>query len=179
MGSVLIARSRFFMNNGIEIRCYDYVNHSYVRVRETLRTDALDVFRAATKAAASRAQRVAAELHVDLGGIGVKADIEISVKGIEEKMGDATSGPATKLVLEWEAVTAPALFPFMTAELSVYPLTNTETQLDFGGFYKPPLGPLGRAINAVAGHRIAEASVHRFIGEVAEYLRKTLGATRP
>jgi hypothetical protein len=167
------------MSNGIEIRCYDYVNHSYATVRDTLTRDALDVFRAATKAAASRAQTVAAELHVDLGGFGVKADIKISVKGIEEKIGDDTSGPATRLLLEWEAVTAPALFPFMKAELSVYPLTSTETQLDFGGLYEPPFGPLGRAINAVAGHRIAEASVHRFIDEVAEYLRKTLAATRP
>ena len=66
----------------------------------------------------------------------------------------------------------------MKAELSIYPMTSTETQLDFLGHYEPPLGPLGRAINAVAGHRIAEVSVHRFIDEVAEYLRKTLGATR-
>jgi len=165
------------MNKGIEIRCYDYVNHSYAMVRDTLRRDALDVFRAATKAAATRAETVAAELHVDLGGVGVKADIKISVKGIEEKIGDTTSGPATRLQLEWEAATAPGLFPFMKAELSIYPLTSTETQLDFEGLYEPPFGPLGRAINAVAGHRIAEATVHRFIDEVADHLRKTLATT--
>lgn len=166
------------MSKGIEIRCYDYVNHSYGTVRDTLKRDAVDVFGAATKAAASRAQTVAAELHVDLGGIGVKADIKISIKGMEEKLADATSGPVTLLLLEWEAVTAPALFPFMKAELAVYPLTSTETQLDFKGLYEPPFGALGRAINSVAGHRIAEASVHRFIDEVAEYLRKTITATR-
>jgi hypothetical protein len=32
-------------------------------------------------------------------------------------------------------------------------------------------------MNAVAEHRLAEASVHRFINEVPEYLRKPL-ATR-
>ncbi len=162
------------MNRGIEIRCYDYVNHPYKTVCDALRRDAPDVFRLATRAAASRAQSVAAELHVDLGGIGVKAEIRISVNSIEEKMADGMSGPATRLLLEWEAATAPGLFPFMKAELSIYPLTNTETQLDFLGRYEPPLGPLGRAMNVVAGHRIAEASVHRFIDEVAEYLRNTL-----
>lgn len=166
------------MSKGLEIRCYDYVNHPYERVRDALRQDAIKVFQAATKAAASRAQSVAAELRVDLGGIGVKADINISVKRIEEKVGDATSGPAIRLQLEWEAATAPGFFPFMKAELSVYPLTSTETQLDFCGLYEPPFGGLGRAMNAVAGHRIAEASVHRFINEVAEYLRKTLVTTR-
>lgn len=162
------------MSDALEIRCYDYVNHPYEKVRDALRHGALDVFQSATKAAASRAQSVAAELHMDLGGIGVKASIKISVKNIEEKVADAVSGPATRLQLEWEAATAPALFPFMKAELSVYPLTSTETQLDFLGLYEPPFGALGRAMNAVAGHRIAEASVHRFISEVAEYLRKTL-----
>jgi hypothetical protein len=166
------------MNRPIEIRCYDYVNHSYATVRDILKQDALDVFQKATIAAASRAQSVAAALHVDLGGVGVKADVKISVTGIEEKIADAMSGPATRLFLEWQAVTAPGLFPFMKAELSIYPLTSTETQLDFGGLYEPPFGPLGRAINAVAGHRIAEASVHRFIDEVADYLRKTLATTR-
>jgi hypothetical protein len=28
----------------------------------------------------------------------------------------------------------------MKAELSIYPLTSTETQLDLGGLYEPPLG---------------------------------------
>ena len=166
------------MSKGLEIRCYDYVNHPYEKVRDALRQDAIKVFQAATKAAASRAQSVAAELHVDLGGIGVRADINISVKRIEEKVGDATSGPAIRLQLEWEAATAPGFFPFMQADLSGYPLTSTETQLDFCGLYEPPFGGLGRAMNAVAGHRIAEASVHRFINEVAEYLRKKLVTTR-
>jgi len=166
------------MSKGLEIRCYDYVNHPYEKVRDVLKQEALEVFQSATKTAASRAQSVAAELHVDLGGIGVKADIRISVKDVEEKATDAMSGPATRLRLAWEAATAPGLFPLMKAELSVYPLTSTETQLDFLGFYEPPFSTLGRAMNAVAGHRIAEASVHRFINEVAEYLRQALAATR-
>lgn len=155
-----------------EIRSYDYVNHPYQRVRNALRQDALSVFQSATKAAASRAQSVAAELHVDVGGIGVKADVRISVKKIEERVVNAT--PSTRLLLEWEAVTVPRLFPFMKAELSIYPLTATETQLDFSGLYEPPLGVVGKAVNALVGYRIAEASVHRFVSDVAEYLRKTL-----
>jgi hypothetical protein len=76
--------------------------------------------------------------------------------------------------LEWEAVNKPHLFPFMQAELALYPLTATETQLDFSGAYRPPLGVLGSAIDALVGHRIAEGTVHRFVTDVAEYLRKSL-----
>ena len=162
------------MSKGREIRCYDYVNHPYEQVREALSRDALAVFQSATKAAASRAQSVASELRVDLGGIALEADIKISLKNIDEKGRDAMSGPVTRLQLEWEAARMPRLFPFMKADLAIYPLTSTETQLDFSGVYEPPLGPLGKAVNAIAGHRIAEVSVHRFINDVAGYLRRTL-----
>jgi hypothetical protein len=162
-------------DRGREIRCYDYVNQPYERVRDALKQDALTVFQSATKTAASRAQSVAAELHVDFGGIGVKTDIKIVVKSVAERVSDASSIPETTLRLEWEAATMPRFFPLMKGELSVYPLTSTETQLDFSGIYQPPFGTVGKTMNAIAGFRIAEVSVHRFVSDVAGYLRQTLG----
>jgi hypothetical protein len=58
-----------------ELRCYDYVNRPYERVRDELKQNALTVFQAATKATAARAQSIAAELHVDFRGIALKTDI--------------------------------------------------------------------------------------------------------
>lgn len=162
------------MSKGIEIRCYDYVNRPYHQVSDALRKDALSVFRTATKAAASRARSVAAELRLDLGGIEFGADIMISVKSIEEKFPEKGAPASTHLQLEWHAAKMAAVFPVMKADLSIYPLTSTETQLDFSGVYEPPLGAVGKAMNAIVGRRIAEASVYRFVNEVAEYLRNTL-----
>ena len=150
------------------------MNCPYERACDALRQNALTVFQSATKAAASRAQSIAAELHIDFGGVGVKTDINISVKNIEERIVDATSTPTMRLLLEWEAATMPGLFPLMKGELSVYPLTSTETQLDFSGVYEPPFGAVGKTVNAIVGHRIAEVSVHRFVGDVAGYLRQAL-----
>jgi hypothetical protein len=132
------------------------------------------VFQSATKAAASRARSVASELRVDIGGIGVEADIIISVKKIEEKGSDAMAGPVTRLQLEWQAAKMPSLFQLMKAELSIYSLTRTETQLDFSGLYEPPLGAVGKALNAIVGYRVAEVSVHHFVSDVAGYLRQAL-----
>jgi hypothetical protein len=162
------------LSKGFEIHCYDYVNHPYAEVRDALSKDPLTLFRSATKAAASRAQSLASELRVDVGGVGVEAEIAISVKSIEEKISDAMSTPATRMQLEWESATMPHLFPLMKAEISIYPLTATETQLDFLGVYEPPMGALGKAMNALVGHRIAEASVHRFVTDVAGYLRQAI-----
>jgi hypothetical protein len=161
------------MSKGREIRCYDYVNHSYERVRDALTQNAVTVFQSATNAAASRAQSIAPELHVDFGGIGVTTEIKIKVQSVEEKAA-GNSGPSTRLLLEWEAATMPRLFPLMKGELSIYPLTSTETQLDFSGVYEPPFGAVGKTMNAIVLHRIAEVSVHRFITDVAGYLRHAL-----
>jgi hypothetical protein len=162
------------MATGREIRSYDYVNHPYDRVRDALKQDAAAVFQSATKAAARRAESVAAELHVEVGGVGLKADIKIHVKDVQEKAADSHSPPSTKLLLEWEAANMPQLFPLMRGELSVYPLTTTETQLDFCGTYEPPFGAVGKTVNAIALHGIAEASVHRFVSDIAGHLRHSL-----
>jgi len=156
------------------INVYDYVNHPYQAVRDKLTADASEVFRNATKIAAMRAKTVASELHVNIAGIEIGTDIAISVKSVEEQPKQSISSPITRIQLEWEAAKMPGLFPFMKAELSVYPLTSTETQLYLSGNYEPPLGVLGSLVDAVVGHRIAEASVHQFITDVAVYLRKEL-----
>jgi hypothetical protein len=161
-------------DKGHKIRCYDYVNHPYERVCNALKQNALTVFQSATKTAATRAQSVAAELRVDFAGIGVKTDIKIVVKSVDERAGRSASTPTTRLTLEWEAAKMRRLFPLMKGELFVYPLTATETQLDFSGVYKPPFGSVGKTVNAIVGHRIAEASVHRFVSDVAGYLRQAI-----
>jgi len=156
-----------------EIRCYDYVNHPYLQVRDALSHDPVAIFQSATRAATSRAQSVASQLRVDVSGVSLEADILISVHKIEEQTPEM-GAPVTRLQLEWKAAKTPGLFPLMKAELAVYPLTANETQLDFSGVYEPPFGAVGKAMNALAGHRIAEVSVHRFVNDVAEYLRGVL-----
>lgn len=157
-----------------EIRSYDYVNHPYGRVREALVADAAGIFRAATRVAADRAQSVAAELRVTLAGVDVSTDIVCSIGKIEEAAGGPKGAPVTRIPISWEAARNPRFFPLMSSVLTIYPLTSTETQLDFLGHYDPPLGVVGEAMDAIVGHRIAEASVHRFITDVARYLREHL-----
>jgi hypothetical protein len=154
-----------------EIRSYDYVNRRYADVRDALAANPTAVFRAATRAAADRARSIAGELRVKLAGVDVAAEIVFTIGTAEEKAGGPTGGPVTRIPVSWEAATHPRWFPLMDGELSIYPLTKSETQLDFLGRYDPPFGVVGEAMDALVGHRIAEASVHRFIADVARYLR--------
>lgn len=156
------------------IRVYDYVNHPYADVCEKIISNGPSIFRDATKSAAGRAKSVASKLRVNIAGIEVGTEISISVNNITEHAESALSGPITQIDLEWEAAKMPRLFPFMKANLSIYALTATETQLDLLGNYEPPLGLVGSAMDAVIGHRVAEASVHQFVADLAAYLRSAL-----
>ena len=157
-----------------QIRVFDYVNQPYARVRDFLKKDPVAAFTRATKSAEERAENVAAQLEVALGAVRFATDIEIKILGIEETPASGRTGVMTHVRFEWAAAESPRLFPLMRAELAVYPLTGTETQLEFSGDYKPPLKLFGTVVDALVGHRIAEASVHRFVSEVNSYLRSAL-----
>ncbi|CAN5517736.1 hypothetical protein BH10ACI2_BH10ACI2_06800 [soil metagenome] len=159
------------MNERNQIRVYDYVNRPYETVRARLTSDTVGVIRNATKVAAQRANALGAELHVNIAGIEVGTDIAITVKSVESVEKSGNTPVSTRIELEWEAAKMPRLFPLMKAELVIYPLTPTETQLDLAGKYEPPLGIVGSALDAAVGHRIAEASVHQLISDIAAYLR--------
>jgi hypothetical protein len=116
-------------------------------------------------------------LHVRLAGVDIGKDVAIKITGV--KHDTAYARPATRILLEWQATNNPRIFPAMKATLVIFALSATETQLELRGSYEPPLGKFGEVLDAAAGHRLAEASVTRFIQEVAGWLREELMAPRP
>jgi hypothetical protein len=153
--------------------CYDYVNQPYPRVRDVILANPHHVFRHATAAAAAHG----AALHIRFGGVDIGKDVAISIAGIEHD--HAYDRPATKVLLEWHAENNARMFPVMKATLMIFALSATETQLELRGVYEPPMGRLGEVLDAIAGHRLAQASVSRFIQEVAGWLREDLAALPP
>jgi hypothetical protein len=101
------------VSKGNAIRVYDYVNHPYEAVREILAANAQEVFRNATKVAAVRAKSLASELRVNVGGIEIGTDINITVKSVDAQPKQAAAPPTTRIALEWEAAKMPGLFPFV------------------------------------------------------------------
>ena len=164
------------MSKGREIRAFDYVNQPYARVSETVQKDALAIFKRATKVAEDRSRNVVASLSVKLGGFEVSKDIRIELGEVEEEVQSEHSelARATRIPIEWRASDRPGLFPAMKGFIRIYPLTFTETQVELVGNYDPPMGLVGSAVDAVVGHRVAEASVHGFVRAVVEKLRHEL-----
>jgi len=156
-----------------ELRCYAYIERPYGEVRDVFAKDAGAFFQRATTAAVERAGRLGAKLKVTIVGHELDRDVVIDVTNVDttHKPPGADVTPAMCLSFRWQARTLASLFPSMRAELTVYPLSPDETELDLHGWYTPPGGALGSAIDALVGHRIARAAVLRFLEDVVERLK--------
>lgn len=159
------------MSDRHELRAYDYVVRPYATVVAVLRADPAGVLGRATKGAGHRAGDVAASLRASIGTLEVGTDVTIEVGAIEEApSGPHGRSPVLRIPLRWRAAHASALFPSMEAVLSAWAISKDETQLELRGVYRPPLGVLGDAVDAIALGRLADASVHRFVADVAGYI---------
>jgi|MudIll2142460700_1097286.scaffolds.fasta_scaffold03446_2 hypothetical protein len=156
-----------------QLRVYDYVNQPFARVAEALSRDTKGIIQRATTIASERAKDLGGKLHAHVGPIDVTAEISIELGPMDDT--PMPSGrEALRIPIAWHAIRSQKAFPAMQAEVTIYPLTSTETQLELAGTYEPPLGALGRAIDSALLHRIAEASVLQFVQEIARYLREDL-----
>jgi len=164
------------MSEAHAIHCYEYVNRPYEEVASALVHDAIGLFQRATTSAAGRAHALVSTLKVRVAGLDVGKDVVVRVTRVDRHAPAPghIAPEATELAIEWHAESAAALFPAMRATLSVYPLSPTETQLDLRGVYAPPGGVVGDVADRLLGHRIAEASVHTFLGALAQRVGEEL-----
>jgi hypothetical protein len=155
-----------------ELHVYEYVCRPFGEVRAALVDDAVRYFEPATEHAAERARNILNSLSVTVAGLEVGKRITIHVRSIQPRVEAPAhmADEALRIDLEWEAETRPGLFPSMNATLLVYALSPTETQLDLRGTYVPPGGALGAAADRAIGHRVAQASVHRFLETIVQRL---------
>jgi len=120
---------------------------------------------------AAYAQGTALQLRVGPGrpgGIPSKA-VSIYLERPQER-DDSVAIP-----MHWVASGGFGLFPSMAAELEVAPLGDSITQVTLSGTYDPPLGLVGRSLDALLLHRLAEATVRAFLGRVTAALATEIG----
>lgn len=148
---------------------YEYVDVPYDDVILLLAEDAAGVVQAATDSAVSHAEDVVGRLTVEVAGFEVGRDVTIEVGEFHP-----VALMQVEVPLRWKAQDSEALFPSMDATLAVrmMPLDIQRTQLVLDGSYQVPLGPVGAAIDDVAGHHVAEAAVHRFVRDIAKGLAR-------
>lgn len=112
-------------------------------------------------AAADVAYRQGEEIRARLGGGGLAKTVRLELGAPLDGEGQVT------VPLLWEATGTPGLFPKMEADLTLTAVGPERCHLAFRGSYRPPLGPVGRALDQGLLHRIAESSVKGFVDRLA------------
>lgn len=77
----------------------------------------------------------------------------------------------TMLPLSWKATGPERLFPSLDADLEIAVLGRSRTQLSISARYRPPLGVVGKALDRVLLHRVAEATIKDFMEQVGTGIR--------
>lgn len=156
-----------------ELHVYAYVEAPFDLCIRLLAENATRVLQQATDESAEQARVLSRPLEVEVGGLTVSHDVVIEIGEFEPRRISSSVVP-----LRWHAETGRLLFPTMEAELEVAALVFDPplTQVTLNGTYEPPLGALGAGADRMALGHLAEATVHRFVHEVADQLRRLVEA---
>lgn len=154
------------------IHVYTYAPVAFDDAIALLADDPRGLLREATAASEEHAETVVGHLHVDVGEFDVGRDVQIELGAF-----NPVEALRSVVPVRWRASHGHVWFPTMdaTLEISALSLHPPRVQVTLTGAYKPPLGPLGAVIDAVVAHRVAEATTHTFVNEVAERLQQLAG----
>jgi hypothetical protein len=101
---------------------------------------------------------------VGVGPLGPRLGRRVAIQ-----LGEPVRFPSmTSLPLTWEPVGLEGLLPRLDADLELGSLGDDRTQLAISARYRPPLGVLGRAVDRVLLHRVAEATVKDFLDRLGQ-----------
>ncbi|HZA82453.1 MAG TPA: hypothetical protein VFC13_13440 [Actinomycetes bacterium] len=104
---------------------------------------------------------------VGVGPLGARLRRQVRIR-----LGEPVHFPSmTSLPLTWEPVGLEGMLPRLDANLELGSLGEDRTQLAISARYRPPLGAVGRAVDRVLLHRVAEATVKDFLDRVGQAIK--------
>jgi hypothetical protein len=115
----------------------------------------------------------------DQRGDGLLAEVGVGPLGprlgrrVTVSVGEPLHYPAkTLLPFTWRPTSGNGLLPDLDGDIELGSLGPGRTQLALSARYRPPLGTLGRSVDRVLLHRVAEATVKDFLDRVADALTR-------
>jgi hypothetical protein len=163
-GAVTTAARR--MLNRMLIQDFVQIRARYASVRDGLLRPTPNWLIDGANAAYAEGERLCLTLSPtgNAPGIGKRVQVEL---GAGYPRGDGFVVP-----LSWWATGPQRLFPTLEADLEIMPLGPDQVMLTLMGRYEPPLGPLGRGLDRLVLHRVAEACVRSFLHRIAASLEE-------
>jgi hypothetical protein len=103
-----------------------------------------------------------------IAGLAIRKRVTVEA-GEPVQAGDWTGMPIT-----WKASFPERLFPVMEGKVELAPVNGLTTRLTVSGMYEAPLGRVGRQLDDVLMHRVAESTVKELAESIAERLEGSL-----
>ena len=152
------------MTNTMLLHDFIHVPVGAARVRDQLLADHGEWLSPLASAAAGEGERLRLR-------IGPSEALPMLAKTVAVSVGEPLErGEFTVVPITWHATGTPGLFPVLSADLEITALDADLTQVTLHGRYQPPLGALGRRLDRLLLHRVAELSVRSFLRQLAEAL---------
>ncbi|MHB1614606.1 MAG: hypothetical protein ACYCXA_07075 [Actinomycetes bacterium] len=105
-----------------------------------------------------------------VGPVGSRAGLS---KRVELRLGEPRHREDTVVVpMTWTTEDSSSLFPELDADLELAPFGPTRTELTLNGTYVPPMGLIGRRLDQLLLHRVAEATVRSLLRHLAVELEE-------
>ena len=123
-------------------------------------------------AAQQRGDELLAEVGVGVNGpLGARLGRRVAIE-----LGEPVRFPSmTSLALTWEPIGLEGMLPRLDADLELGSLGEDRTQLAISARYRPPLGVVGRAVDRVLLHRVAEATLKDFLDRLGQAILSQTG----
>jgi hypothetical protein len=121
--------------------------------------------------AQQRGDDLLTEVGVGVGPLGTRLGRRVAVQ-----LGEPVRFPSTtSLALTWEPIGLEGLLPRLDADIELGSLGEDRTQLAISARYRPPLGVVGRAVDRVLLHRVAEATLKDFLDRLGQAILSQTG----
>lgn len=155
------------------IRTYAYAKVAFDDAIALLAGDPERLLQDATEDADADADRVVGNLRTTIAGLDLERDVTVTLGEF-----DPVEVLRSTVPIRWQATRGHVWFPTMdaTLEITALSLHPPEVQVTLAGAYDPPLGSVGATIDALVAHRVAEATAHTFVNEVARRLEELVGS---
>lgn len=146
------------------VQDFQVVEAPFERVQAALRGDGESLLSGALDGARAEGERLRAKV----GPAGWPAVLS-------KTMDLRVSAPRTHedcavVSFSWAASGGASLFPTLEADLEVAPLGDDRTQVVLRGRYVPPGGLVGRGVDRLVLHRVAESTIRALLGDICANL---------
>lgn len=117
------------------------------------------------------------DVHMRVGPAGVPPTHPLLGKQVHVELGvPRAMADALVVPMHWEATGAPELFPALDADLEIGGLGPGRTRIGLTGHYRVPFGVVGRTVDDLVLHGLAEDTVRDFLTRLAHALEARAGS---